>query len=96
MEYDDEGINSDFVEDIARELLDTGFDMIEDIPDAEKDDVLLIAFTVAVANLAVGFRILNPGYSHKKILDQIFDRVRSEYVEKIGIEGTGPYDALVN
>lgn len=92
----EDGVDGDFVEAIARELLDTGLDIVEDIPDSEKDDILLVAFSLAVANLAVGFRVLNPNYSHTQILNQLCDRIKSEYVTKVGIEDTGPSNDLVN
>lgn len=92
----EEGIDSDYVTSIARELLDTGFDLIQDIPDSEKDDVLIVCFVEVLVGLMLAFRIMNPGISHDKILAQVCERIKSDYVARTGIDQTGPQDNFIN
>ena len=83
-------------EEYAKEIVDFAMDLLSHIPSNELDDALLSVFVESLSGIMVAFKIMNPNFTDRQILDQICDQIKMSYIKKARIEGLNKVDALVN
>lgn len=83
-------------EEYAKEIVDFAMDLLSHIPPNELDDALLSVFVESLSGIMVAFKIMNPNFTDRQILDQICDQIKMSYIKKARIEGLNKVDALVN
>jgi hypothetical protein len=82
----DEGISLDWTNDMASEVTDFIFEMLENIPEAEKIDLAINIFIVAIAGNLLAYKILNPRWTHKQLLDEVCSKIKQDFFAKAGRE----------
>ncbi len=81
-----EGSEYDFDDDIANEITSYALDLIEDFPEETKSEIILDALIHALSKAMLGHRILNPQITHRKLIDQVFYKLREQFHKRAGAE----------
>lgn len=90
----EEGIDYDFEKDLSDEAVLYILDMIADFPDESKDDILIDVLLEALAGALMGFKLMNPQFTQKQILDQALFKLRSKFHNKAGLQDFDAQDLL--
>jgi hypothetical protein len=83
-------------EEYAKELVDFAMDILGHVSSEELDDALILLFIESLSGIMVAFKIMNPNFTDRQILDQICDQIKMAYIKKARVEGLNKIDALIN
>jgi hypothetical protein len=81
---DDEDLYWSWNDKMAKEISTYCFELLEDLPANERDDVAIEVLISALAAVLLVYKIKNPSFTHKQILDEACSRVKIDFFGKAG------------
>jgi len=86
MDFMDDGIDSDFENALAKELVEYGIDLLEHFPASEHDDILIDVLISGITALLLRVKITNPNFTHKQLLESVSAKLYSKFFARAGRE----------
>jgi hypothetical protein len=79
--WDDDG---DFEDDMAKEISQLGMELLENYPAAEQLDMLIDIMVRALSGQLLAFKIINPNFTHKQLLEEVCLKLKQDFFLKAG------------
>lgn len=80
----DEYLDLNWTNDMAQETCDFIMDTLKHMDAQEKFEVTLQVLTSALAGTLLAYKLINPQWSHKQLLDEMTDKVKMDFFRKAG------------